>query len=64
MLKTIAKIVSNSGSNTDVPDRVRVAIAEQQDEAERLIAWIQFGIVVTFGILYAISPRRRTSIPG
>ncbi len=57
MLKTIAKIVSNSGSNTDVPDRVRVAIAEQQDEAERLIAWIQFGIVVTFGILYAISPK-------
>ena len=34
-----------------------MAIAEQQDAAERLIAWTQFGIIVTFGILYAISPK-------
>ena len=34
-----------------------MAIAEQQDAAERLIVWIQFGIVVTFGTLYAISPK-------
>lgn len=41
----------------DVPDRVRIAIAEQQDVSERLIAWVQLGVVMTFGVLYALSPK-------
>ncbi len=57
MFQAIFKLVGNSASGVDVPDRVRLAIAEQQDAAERLIAWIQFGIIVTFGILYSISPK-------
>ncbi len=57
MLPSILKPIVNDTIGPAVPDRVRVAISEQQDASERLIAWIQFGIVVTFGILYAISPK-------
>jgi adenylate cyclase len=41
----------------DLPLRVRVAIAEQQDVSERLAAWVQFGIVLFFGVLYAVTPK-------
>jgi len=57
MLQALSKLIGGNASGGDVPDRVRPAIAEQQDAAERLIAWIQFGIIVTFGSLYAISPK-------
>jgi len=57
MLQLITKLMGSSASDGKIPDRVRMAIAEQQDAAERLIAWTQFGIIVTFGILYAISPK-------
>ena len=55
MLQTLRSLAG--GGTPDVPDRVRMAIAEQQDAAERLIAWIQFAIIITFGVLYAISPK-------
>ncbi|NKB55699.1 MAG: adenylate/guanylate cyclase domain-containing protein [Alphaproteobacteria bacterium] len=57
MLPLIYKILGIDAASSNVPDRVRAAIAEQQDAAERLIAWIQFGIVVIFGFLYAITPK-------
>jgi adenylate cyclase len=40
-----------------LPDRVRLAIHEQEDATERLISWIQLTVVVIFGVLYAISPK-------
>ncbi|MDD9915598.1 MAG: hypothetical protein OXT01_13170 [Rhodospirillaceae bacterium] len=57
MLQALSKLIGGNASDGDVPDRVRLAIAEQQDAAERLIAWIQFGIIETFGSLYPISPK-------
>lgn len=57
MLQVINKFLGIDAVKSNVPDRVHAAIAEQQDAAERLIAWIQFGIVVTFGVLYALSPK-------
>lgn len=47
----------------EIPERVRAAIARQQDASERLIAWTQFGVVVTFGVLYALSPKTSTVVP-
>ena len=41
----------------DVPDRVREVIARQQADSEILIAWFQLAVVVTFGMLYAVSPK-------
>lgn len=40
-----------------LPDRVQQAIQAQEDRTERLIGWIQLAVVVTFGVLYAISPK-------
>lgn len=48
---------------SNIPERVRVTIARQQDASERLIAWTQFGVIVTFGVLYALSPKTSTVAP-
>lgn len=40
-----------------VPERVQAAIIEQQNVSERLVGWIQLLVVLTFGTLYAISPK-------
>ncbi len=42
---------------TQLPLRVREAIARQEDASERLIGWVQLTIVVTFGLLYLVSPK-------
>lgn len=41
----------------ELPPRVRAAIRQQQDASERLAAWVQFGIVFFFGLLYAVAPK-------
>ena len=40
-----------------LPERVKAAIRAQENATERLISWIQLGIVVIFGTLYIISPK-------
>jgi len=40
-----------------LPERVRLAVRDQEDATERLISWMQLGIVVTFGALYFASPK-------
>lgn len=40
-----------------LPERVKAAVREQENATERLISWIQLGIVVIFGTLYLISPK-------
>jgi adenylate cyclase len=44
-----------------LPQRVNDAIRKQQDDSERLIGWIQLLVVVTFGTLYALTPKTFTS---
>ena len=44
----------------DLPLRVRAAIEQEQDASERLAAWVQFGIVLFFGALYAVAPKTYT----
>lgn len=41
----------------EIPERVRRAIARQQDHSELIIGWIQLGVVLTFWILYTIAPK-------
>lgn len=48
---------SNSGEAKVLPERVRRAIQEQGDQTERLIGWVQLGVVLTFAALYAVSPK-------
>ena len=40
----------------DLPDRIRANIQQQQQDSEKLIGWIQLGIVTIFSTLYAVSP--------
>ena len=40
-----------------LPERVRTAIRAQQDRSEIAIGWIQLAVVLTFGTLYALSPK-------
>ncbi|MEZ5854435.1 MAG: adenylate/guanylate cyclase domain-containing protein [Hyphomicrobiaceae bacterium] len=40
-----------------LPLRVRRLVEAQEIESERLIGWVQLGVVVLFGILYAVAPR-------
>jgi adenylate cyclase len=43
--------------------RVQEAVRRQQDASERLIAWTQLAVVLTFGTLYAISPKTSSVAP-
>jgi adenylate cyclase len=49
--------VSRRASDTHLPPRVRDAIQRQQQSSERLIGWIQLGVVVTFSVLYTVAPK-------
>ena len=40
-----------------LPLHVREAVRRHDDASERLIGWIQLGIVTLFGLLYVISPK-------
>ena len=46
-----------------LPGRVRDAIRRQQASSEIVVGWIQLAIVVTFSILYALSPKPYTAEP-
>ncbi|NVK18669.1 MAG: adenylate/guanylate cyclase domain-containing protein [Methylocystaceae bacterium] len=45
------------GGDEKIPARIQSQIIEQQNASERLVGWIQLLVVVTFGTLYAISPK-------
>ena len=46
-----------------LPGRVRDAIRRQQESSEIVVGWIQLSIVVTFSVLYALSPNPYTTEP-
>ncbi|HED12570.1 MAG TPA: adenylate/guanylate cyclase domain-containing protein [Gammaproteobacteria bacterium] len=49
--------MAGKGDEQRLPQQVVDSIHQQQDASEILIGWIQLLIVVTFGVLYAISPK-------
>ena len=44
-----------------LPERIRTEIEQEQDRSELLIGWFQLGIVITFGVLYLLSPKPTTA---
>ncbi len=52
-----ARLLRRSDVPLRLPQRVRDAIQEQEDQTERLIGWLQLSIVVLFGALYLIAPK-------
>ena len=41
----------------DLPERVKIAIRNQQDASEIVIGWVQLTVVLTFATLYTVSPK-------
>lgn len=44
-----------------LPDRIRQSVEAEQRESELLIGWVQLGVVLLFGTLYAVSPKTGAS---
>ncbi|WP_422039363.1 adenylate/guanylate cyclase domain-containing protein [Roseibium sp.] len=40
-----------------MPERVRLEIRAREASSERLISWVQLGLVLFFSVLYALAPR-------
>jgi len=57
LTRKFSRLIGFDTGYESVPARVRVAIERQQDASERLTAWIQLGIVLFFGTLYAVAPK-------
>jgi adenylate cyclase len=57
MLKNFKSVIFGEPIRGDLPKRVREAISNQQGQSEILIAWVQLFIVITFSILYSLSPK-------
>jgi len=57
MMKSLARsILPRAARDQRLPPRARAAVRRQEDASERLIGWIQLGVVLTFGALYLIAP--------
>ena len=48
----------------DLPERVKLAIRNQQDASEIVIGWIQLAVVTMFAVLYTVSPKTFSSDAG
>jgi len=57
MLKKILRIILGEPVEGTLPIRVQSAIQKQQDQSEILIACVQLFLVLTFSVLYALSPK-------
>ena len=49
------RLTAADDANADLPPAVRARITALQDQSERMIGWVQLGIVVLFGALYLAS---------
>jgi len=53
----LGRFLFGEAPDANPPERVRQAIASQQYQSEILIGWVQLAVVVTFGVLYGLSPK-------
>ncbi len=49
-------------SESDLPDRLRHAIHDQQDRSEHITGWIQLSVVLLWALLWAISPKMASGL--
>lgn len=62
MLKQLKSFVFGEETPGDLPERVQDSISKQQQESEKLIGWVQFALVATFSLLYALSPKTGSNL--
>ena len=56
-MQRLGRFLFGEAPDDNPPERVRVAISRQQYESEILIGWVQLAVVVTFAVLYGLSPK-------
>jgi len=56
MWQNCFKFIFGEPIEGDLPERVRLAIKQQQDNSEKLIGWVQLLLGIIFLTLYTISP--------
>lgn len=49
-------------SESDLPERLREAIRNQQDRSERITGWIQLAVALLWAALWAISPKMASGL--
>jgi adenylate cyclase len=59
--QTLRYVLRGGPPDTGIPDRVRAEIRAREASSERLIGWVQLGLVLFFSLLYAIAPRAEGS---
>ncbi|MGD9724825.1 MAG: adenylate/guanylate cyclase domain-containing protein [Nitrospiraceae bacterium] len=63
LVRKFLELIARHPNNGEIiGDHVSRAISEQQDRSEQLIGWFQLAIVVTFAILFTLTPKQ-LSIP-
>jgi adenylate cyclase len=60
-LKALFALARSGGMTGALPARVVAEIDRREAAGERLVGWVQLALVVSFGTLYAISPRAEGS---
>lgn len=55
MLERFINFLFGEPVRSDIPARVQQEIAIRQTESERLISWVQFVLIVLFGVLWLLS---------
>lgn len=56
MLYQVARFIFGPKVKADLPLRVKENIRQRQDEAEKLIGWVQLSLAVLMGVLWWVSP--------
>jgi len=57
MIKKLQNFLFGEPVRSTIPARVRQEIEARQGESERLISWVQFVLIVLFGVLWLLSLR-------
>ncbi len=55
--RSLSSFVFGPPPEGNVPDRIRDAVEQQQNQSEILVGWIQLTLVVTLGSLYLLAPK-------
>lgn len=55
--QSLRYIIQGGPPEAGIPYRVRAEIRAREDSSERLISWVQLGLVLFFSTLYLIAPR-------
>ena len=63
ILQSYWQRLSGESAQRTLPARVQDAIREQQESSEILIGWIQLAVVLTFAVLFFVSPKPYSTAP-